>query len=545
MRLLIVDDEHYIVNYMASLIAENLSSNLEIYKCYSGVEALELLETVKIDLMLLDINMPGLSGLEVAPKALELLPDCRIIFLTAYDNFDYIYESTKNDHTRYLLKTESDESILGEISHTVKEIEEEANKLHLISEAQKKGILLSHLLQQNILKGVLAGQKVNELKNELALAGSDFVLNLQRPVYLMYTQIHYKTLSESNLNDSTYTLQYLQLIRRLLAEKFTFSMLDMGKGTMLWFFQPNTPYPSEFSFLKNIANDFGDYCTSNLHRHITTVLYPAPSSWNEVCNHFHVMQQYADSSISAVPLIYSSVNILDDDISKILYTNSDFSVDRSLVDRQFQELSFSLHQGNEEDYFSTLKDLRSKCLKLKSMHDISAIRIYNSISLTLLNYIDLHHLQEKIVSKIAIYPLYYIQNFSSWQDAFKYLELLSIHIFNILSSKKTDKNELLITKIKTYINEHLSEPLTLTAISRLVNYNETYVSRLFKQLTGMGLSEYISNKRIENAKLLLSTTTEPIQNIATLTGFDTAQYFSIVFKKTTGVSPSEYRRVHL
>lgn len=544
MRLLIVDDEHYIVNYMASLMEEHLSSDLEIYKCYSGVDALELLETVKIDLMLLDINMPGLSGLEVAPKALELLPDCRIIFLTAYDNFEYIYESNKSNHTRYLLKTESDEMILEEVEHTVKEIEEEAKKLHLISEAQQKTILLSHLLQQNILKGILAGHKTDNLKTELELAGSDFVLDLQRPVYLMYTQIHHKTLSESSINNSTYTLQYLQLIRRLLVEKFTFSMLDMGKGTMFWFFQPNVSFPSEFSFLKTIANDFGDYCTSTLHRQITTVLYPDPSSWDDVCNHFHVMQQYAESSISAVPLIYSSVNILEDDVSRAVFASSDFTVDRTFVDRQFQELSFYLYQANEEEYCQILKDLRSKCEKLKSMHDIGAIRIYNSISLMLLNYIDLYHLQEKIVSQIALYPLYYIQNFSSWQDAFQYLETLSLHIFNILSSKKTDKNELLVNKIKAYIDEHLAESLTLTTISRLVNYNETYVSRLFKQLTGMGLSEYISHERIQKAEHLLSSTTEPIQNIAASTGFDTAQYFSIVFKKTTGISPSEYRRTH-
>lgn len=544
MRLLIVDDEHYIVNYMASLIAENLSSELEIYKCYSGKEALELLETVKIDLMLLDINMPGLTGLEVAPKVLDLLPDCRIIFLTAYDNFEYIYESNKSNHTRYLLKTESDEMILQEIEHAVKEVEEETKKLHLISEAQKKTILLSHLLQQNVLKGILAGHEANTLKSELDLAGSDFTLDLHRPVYLMYTQVHYKTLTESNSNNSTYTLQYLQLVRRLLAEKFNFSMLDMGKGTMFWFFQPTASFPSEFSLLKSIVNDFSDYCNSNLHRKITTVLYPAPSAWNDVCNHFHVMQLYAESSVSAVPLIYSSVNILEDDTSKAVFANSDFSVDRTIIDRKFQELSFYLYQGNEEEYFAILKDLRSKCITVKSMHDIGAIRIYNTISLMLLNYIDLYHLQEKIVSKMALYPLYYIQNFSTWRDAFQYLESLSLHIFDILSSKKIDKNELLVTKIKTYIDEHLAESLTLTTISRLVNYNETYVSRLFKQLTGMGLSEYISQERIHKAEHLLSTTADPIQDIATATGFDTAQYFSIVFKKTTGISPSEYRRTH-
>ena len=74
---------------------------------------------------------------------------------------------------------------------------------------------------------------------------------------------------------------------------------------------------------------------------------------------------------------------------------------------------------------------------------------------------------------------------------------------------------------------------------------EVYISRLFKQINGMGISEYISLERINKAKDLLVTTSDSMQNIATATGFDTAQYFSLVFKKTTGVSPSEYRRSHM
>ena len=148
------------------------------------------------------------------------------------------------------------------------------------------------------------------------------------------------------------------------------------------------------------------------------------------------------------------------------------------------------------------------------MHDIRAIKIYLSVSLVLLNYIDLYQLQEKLVSKIALYQLYYIHDFSSWKDAFHYLETLSHHLFDIQNSKKTDKNNLLVQKIKLYIGQHLGESINLATISRVVNYNETYISRLFKQLTGTSLSEYISQERIKKAKQLLSSTSESIQSIA-------------------------------
>ena len=343
MRLLIVDDEHYIVNKGTDLIEEQHFPDLEIYKCYSGKEALSLIQTSLIDLMLLDIHMPGMSGLEVASQVSEQLPRCRIIFLTAYDSFDHIYESNKLEHTRYLLKMEDDEVILKEISHALEELEEESNKLLLLSEAQQKAFLLSHLLQQNVLKGIVAGHSIEKLERELKIAGSDFTLDLHRPVYLMYTQVHYKTLDETNLTNSTYTLQYLQLIRKLLEGKFQFSMLDFGKGTLLLFFQPLQPFSSEYAFLQSVANDFGDYYFTKYRRRVTTVLYPEVSEWNEVCSRFHKMQQYAELSGDAVPLIYPSESTHEDNTTDTL--PAEVSIDRVSLEKKLQELSFYLYQG--------------------------------------------------------------------------------------------------------------------------------------------------------------------------------------------------------
>lgn len=544
MRLLIADDEHYIVNYLAGLVEDQNFPDLEIYKCYSGKEALETAKTSHIDFMLLDIHMPGITGLEVAAEVSVLLPRCRIIFLTAYDNFEHIYKSNKLDHTRYLLKTESDDVILNEISRTIDELKKENDDLLLLSEAQQKSLLLSHLLQQNILKGILAGHSIQKLERELRLAGSDFTLDLHRSVYLMYVQIHYKTLDEFNIANSTYPLQYLQLIKKLLEKKFLFSMLDQGKGTLLLLFQPVQSFPSEFEFLQSVSNDFGDTCLTKYHRHVTIVLYPEPSKWNEIYSHFHMMQKYVDSSVTDVPLIFSSANTTEEIDSKILYNETD-SMDHTSLDRTLQELSFYLYQGERMEFLQLLNRLGEECVRIRSMHSISAMKIYTSIALMLMQYIDLYHLQEKIISKVALYPLYYTYDFSSWTEAYRYLEKISSHIFDILKSKKVDKNEQLVLRIKTYIRDHLEDSLTLTTIARIVNYNESYISRLFKQTNGMGLSEYITLERINKAKDLLITTNDSMQNIATATGFDTAQYFSIVFKKSTGISPSEFRRTYM
>ena len=561
MRLLIVDDEHYIVNYLAALVEAHAPEDLEVYKCYSGMEALELSKTMKIHLALLDIRMPGLSGIETASRIRTSDPDFRVIFLTAFDNFEHIYAADKLPHSRYLLKTEKDEVILSEIFSAVDEIKQD--KLHLLSTASQNSLLLSHLLEQTILKEIFSGEHMDKIQQSLQIAWSKFPLDLQRPVYLMYTQIHHRSFRESHQIHSGNTLEYLQLMQRLCVNKLSFSMLDLEHGTMLWLFQPvlspvtssasdsSSPVTLESNdlgsvsgFLESLANDFSDYCTTTLHRRLTVVLYPAASPWDQIYRHFFTLQRYADSFVTKAPLIYSSVNILDDEPS-LLTSGQKRTIDRTEIDHLLQELTFSLYQGIEAEYSRALKKLCQECIIIRSMHDIRAIKIYMSVALILLNYIDLYQLQERLASKIALYQLYYLHDFSSWKEASHYLETISRHLFEIQNSKKTDKNNLLVQKIKLYIEQHLADSLNLATISRVVNYNETYISRLFKQLTGTSLSEYISQEKIKKAKQLLSSTNESIQNIAAVTGFDTSQYFSLVFKKMTGVSPSTYRKTHL
>lgn len=149
---------------------------------------------------------------------------------------------------------------------------------------------------------------------------------------------------------------------------------------------------------------------------------------------------------------------------------------------------------------------------------------------------------ELISSHVAIYPLYYINDFSDWSSAFQYLQKCSACIFEIMIQKSSNRSILVIDKIKKYIHDNLNQPLNLSTIAAIVNYNETYVSRIFRQNTGLKLFDYIFQERITKAKQLLTTTNESINAIATITGFDSIHYFSYAFKKAIGISPSEYRR---
>ena len=105
-RLLIVDDERYLVESIYELISAQSELDLDILTCCYSDEAMQIINSQRIDLILLDINMPGKTGLEIADELAEIWPSCQIIFLTGYADFDYIYRSSKLKNATFLLKTE-------------------------------------------------------------------------------------------------------------------------------------------------------------------------------------------------------------------------------------------------------------------------------------------------------------------------------------------------------------------------------------------------------------------------------------------------------
>jgi len=99
-----------------------------------------------------------------------------------------------------------------------------------------------------------------------------------------------------------------------------------------------------------------------------------------------------------------------------------------------------------------------------------------------------------------------------------------------------------VRKIKKYIWENFDQKLTLNTFAELLYYNPSYISTVFKKLTGQGITEYVTEVRIAKAKELLVSTSESIDEIASRVGLSNNSYLTAIFKKRLNICPSEYRR---
>ena len=117
--------------------------------------------------------------------------------------------------------------------------------------------------------------------------------------------------------------------------------------------------------------------------------------------------------------------------------------------------------------------------------------------------------------------------------------------FSAYENQQTSGNRAEIRVSELYIREHYMEPISLSAVASIVNYNPIYFSMTFKRETGMGFSDYLTQVRIKEARKMLKALRLPIVEIAKGCGFDNAKYFSQVFRKNVGITPTEYRKRHI
>ncbi|MDQ6421349.1 response regulator [Paenibacillus sp. LHD-117] len=188
-RLLIVDDEPAIVNGLVQLFRENKEMELDVCKAYSSNEAIEIARKTKLDILISDIRMPQKDGLQLVDEIIYYWPSCRVIFLTGYSEFDYVFEAIRKNVQNYILKTEGIEPVFQEVKKAISKLEEDnRNRLH-----QEKAQLLIQMaepiMKKELMESMLSGDSITSLLSQSRYAELDFQIAMDRPFFFLVGQV--------------------------------------------------------------------------------------------------------------------------------------------------------------------------------------------------------------------------------------------------------------------------------------------------------------------------------------------------------------------
>jgi two-component system response regulator YesN len=558
-RLLIVDDEEIIVNGLYEIFSSLKHLDLDIYKAYSGEEAIEWLGRTRIDIVLSDIRMPEIDGLQLLEEIHRSWPQCRVIFLTGYNEFEYVYKAIQHNGVSYILKTEDHEKVINTVEDAIKEIQKGFKIEDLVHKAKEQIDMAQDLFQKDYFTHLLyEDSSLNINKAQFEQLG--IPMRPDQPVIMLMGHV------DRIPNNLSYwdKVQYLYSIRLIIGRHLNthirnVNLLDKDYR-FVFFMQPkdlfaankvqdNTAhyYDKTVAFLKGMLEVIQSSCRESLNASISFALSGEPCNWEDISKKYYSLNQLLNYRIGSG----LETLLVDNEFkNNILSAGSDFDeielqsnkepLEMLLRQKDMDTLEFHLESGQKDKFFEILSEVLEPLKAIKRKNCNTAIEAYYKITLSILSYINHWRLAENISFHIDLNKLMRADKHNSWAEAVKYIYDLSSIIFKIQRREEKKRADNTIEYIQKYIEEHLSEDLSLVRLAEQVYLNPSYLSRIYKQTVGANISDFIDNARIKKAKELLGIENVKVYEVASSVGYETAASFTRFFRKMAGLSPQEY-----
>lgn len=526
-RVLIVDDEAP-ARALLKMKVDWASINCEVIdEAKNGKEALEKYHTLKPDLIITDIQMPVMTGLEMITAIRDENRTQPIIILSCHESFSFARKAIKLGVHDYLIKdsfdTEELYSIIDDMfDHSSDKPQPSTAGIQSTNEQRRS------IATQQLLYGVLSDEESHKLIHDqhLHLIGHQFIL-----YYLDLEIIGLNPMGPKSamLSDIDY-----ELIQNLLRQ----SMNDSGevchfRENIFIVLMPVAPIHSQFESRKEsiaIANRFRA-ALSHQYRMQTTIGISNPinhlallgkaieegqhAAYRKIISGYN--RTYVSTATAEDDPFIKILNVKLDRISTGLSTSDYSPISKNVKDIYLQNLKgFMQYNYLKHTNWTLLGMLIDHC----SLKNIS----YSDIFLSRSPWEAI--MDEKTVDGMCTWFLGAIERINISQVPPEEEKVYSYHVNNCLR----------------YIQEHYDEKIGLSDLADKFDINNAYLSRIFKKETGVGLTDYINGIRVKEAQKLILETNKKMYEIAELTGFNNTQRFFSIFKKHVGQSPGDFRK---
>lgn len=391
------------------------------------------------------------------------------------------------------------------------------------------------ILRNNYLVSLLKGntQDIQEIRNRFSYYNIDFYLDGAYLVYIISID-NYESLT------ATYSEYEINMLIINLIDTIGIIVNKNNKGIVI-----NT-YPDEIAVVLLIPEDLKEDIKRKemielLGIQIRNCIlesgsYMATISVGSACNkidEINISYKAALQALKYKPLMGNNNIIFYDDVKNMKDESFDYPFDKE------DELLSFLRSSNIESLIQCNKELFHILLNIKKENIEPFYYYMQLLSSTIKCINELGINTEAIFEHRNLYKE--ILNCSSITFVQDWFEKFFLKIVEMLDCRKTNKNKSIIDSVKEYINTNYKEDLSLTLLSQQVFISAPYLSKIFKECTGISLKQYITEIRVHKAKEFLKNPNLKISEVAEMVGYDKIHGFLKMFKEATGMTPGEYR----
>lgn len=525
-RVLLVDDEEEIREGIIRKIDwEGLGYTI-VGDAENGLEALEKAEHLHPDVVMTDIKMPFMDGLELGEKLQTTMPSTKLIIFSGFDDFEYAQKAIKLNVAEYVLKPINSVELIETLKKLKLRLDEEFNEKRDVEILRRNYMDSLPVMREQFLVGLLEG-RISQAR--LSAQAERFDINLNAENWVV------------------------ALVRADAAPK----------GDALEGEEELIP----ISLKCTVDEILGNYCTfiDFLYSDCVVMIVelaqigmvPLMNGLNEICKSaervlgVRVTAGAGALCRSLIDIRHSyreAQNALDYSAAlgagKAIYIGDvepDTSVKLQFDDRDEREIINAIKMGSEEEIRSRITALftRFETMPLPlSQYQIYLMEILTS----LLRVIRSYGLGAEEIFGETFHYVNTIVSLHSPTEMMQWCMESCIKISTLIKRERVDSTKLLAQNAKQYIAENFQEAdLSVETLCSFLHVSPAYFSTVFKRETGMSFVAYLTEVRLQEAVNLLNATDDKTYVIAEKVGYTEPNYFSYVFKKKFGVSPSKYR----
>jgi two-component system response regulator YesN len=519
LKVLIIDDEQFLREGLKLVIDWNEYGYEICGEAENGKVGLKMIQEETPDLVVIDMKMPGMTGLEVIEKVRDLRIECRFIILTGYADFDYAVKAIANKVDDYLLKPIDEEQLIKAIKKIRGELEKEKNQHGVMSH-------LTNVVQQNIIENLINGEIGNK---HLEKYKKLYEINLEWNSY----QIVIININELNDDEAASNILIYKKISQFVEEnKYGYCF---KKGDIIGVLLNSLESDLNINYIKNFKKKLEEIINGNIIFAIGKKVY---NQKDIVLSYKNAYKLFSNRFIFGNDEIITDELIIKTNMEEAQSSKNNDNVYFEFIDSLKENLCVSININEHEKINEYLNILNNNFIKRFDSENV--------IKLTYINF------YKDIVNRLNIENNYILQEFiQPTEDVINEINSkttlmqLSNYIKDILTSISNhiieECHDAKLKKFVNYIEKNSEKELRLEVLAEMFNYNSTYLGKQFKNYTGQYFNTFLHLVRIEKAKKLLNDGLK-VSEAAKKVGYSNIDYFYKNFKKYAGVSPSAYKK---
>ncbi len=530
-RILIADDEGIMLYSLQTIIQKNIGDECEVYTAKTGRAVVDMTESIRPDIIFMDIQMPGMNGIEAMQSIRGWNKSVIFIVITAYNKFDYAKEAIEIGVFDFLTKPVNKDNLLNVIKRAMLQVEaERRNHLANLRMREKLETVLPILENGFIHYLMLQGED-----SESSYYNYKELLELEKEsayvILIQFGESYENGILTNPVGMSMRSQKFYPVLHHIVKEHFPCLVGAVMANKVIVMVPEDSGGVEYEQRIKAIAQ-----ARNLLHALENHIDAKFRIGIGRKCRMEQLKQSYQEAlralqegdqrvvHVGDMPMRGEYEGDYPEDNEKLLFK----MVLKGDMEgaREQATIFFDWMLDNYPDYIDSI---RLKVLELVMRAEKDAFRHGG---------VNYGFLYRKDYLSAILQSRSYDEIRSWWLSKIK-------DVTKHMANRMKKQSESIVAKAISYMNENFRKEITLEDVSREVNINPYYFSKRFKEETGVNFIDYLTGIRIKKSKELLEDPKLSIKEIGVKSGYTDPNYFSRIFKKVENITPSDYREKRL